>query len=70
MDRERWFQVVMGADYRTDESFTEKAAERIPLPVAAAKALAFDLSVIPQEHCHSALNTDLLSASKIDPPGR
>jgi ERCC4-related helicase len=45
MDRERWFQVLMGADYRTDESFTEKAAERIPLPVAAAKALAFDLSV-------------------------
>ncbi|MCA6098166.1 DEAD/DEAH box helicase [Bradyrhizobium australafricanum] len=45
MDRERWFQVLMGADYRTDESFTEKAAERIPLPAAAAKALAFDLSV-------------------------
>lgn len=45
MDRERWFQVLMGADYRTDESFTEEAAERVPLPVAAAKALAFDLSV-------------------------
>jgi len=45
MDRERWFQVLMGADYRTDESFTEKAAERIPLPATAAKALAFDLSV-------------------------
>lgn len=45
MDRERWFQVLMGADYRTDEAFTEKAAERIPLPPAAAKALAFDLSV-------------------------
>jgi Helicase conserved C-terminal domain len=45
MDRERWFQVVMGEKYRTDESYTEKAAERIPLPVAAAEALAFDLSV-------------------------
>lgn len=45
MDRERWFQVLMGAEYRTDESFTEKAAERTPLPMAAAKALAFDLSV-------------------------
>jgi hypothetical protein len=45
MDRERWFQVLMGADYRTDEPSTEKAAERIPLPIAAAKALAFDLSV-------------------------
>jgi len=45
MDRERWFQVLMGEKYRTDESYTEKAAERIPLPVAAAEALAFDLSV-------------------------
>jgi ERCC4-related helicase len=45
MDRERWFQVLMGEQYRTDESYTEKAAERIPLPVAAADALAFDLSV-------------------------
>jgi ERCC4-related helicase len=45
MDRERWFQVLMGEQYRTDESYTEKAAERIPLPVAAAGALAFDLSV-------------------------
>jgi hypothetical protein len=44
-DRERWFQVLMGADYRTDESFTERAADRIPLPDAAARALAFDLSV-------------------------
>jgi ERCC4-related helicase len=45
MDRERWFQVLMGEKYRTDESSTEKAAERIALPVAAAEALAFDLSV-------------------------
>jgi ERCC4-related helicase len=45
MDRERWFQVLMGEEYRTDESYTEKTAERITLPVAAAEALAFDLSV-------------------------
>jgi hypothetical protein len=45
MDRERWFQVLMGEEYRTDESYTEKTAERIPLPLAAAEALAFDLSV-------------------------
>ena len=45
MDRERWFQVLMGEKYPTDESSTEKAAERIPLPVEAAQALAFDLSV-------------------------
>lgn len=68
MDRERWFQVLMGADYRTDESFTEKAAERIPLPAAAAKALAFDLSVTQQELGQPELNTELVSASKTDPP--
>jgi superfamily II DNA or RNA helicase len=45
MDRERWFQVLMGEDYRTDEAHTEKSADRIPLPIAAAEALAFDLSV-------------------------
>ena len=45
MDRERWFQVLMGEDYRTDEYSTELAAERVPLPLSAAGALAFDLSV-------------------------
>ena len=45
MDRERWFQVLMGEEYRTDESFTESAAERVQLPDAAANALAFNLSV-------------------------
>jgi Helicase conserved C-terminal domain len=42
-DRERWFQVVMGEDYRTDEASTDKLAERVPLPEAAARALAFRL---------------------------
>ena len=45
IDRERWFQVLMGEEYRTDESNTERTAERVPLPVTAAAALAFDLSV-------------------------
>jgi hypothetical protein len=45
MDRERWFQVLMGEEYRTDEAFTEAEAERVVLPAAAAAALAFDLSV-------------------------
>lgn len=45
MDRERWFQVLMGEKYRTDEAYTEAAAERVELPDAVAKALAFDLSV-------------------------
>jgi len=47
MDRERWFQVLMSEEYRTDEYNTETIAERIPLPNAAAEALAFDLSVKP-----------------------
>ena len=45
MDRERWFQVLMGEEYRTDEYATEAAAERVPLPIAAAEAMAFNLSV-------------------------
>ena len=44
-DRERWFQIVMGEDYRCDEYATETAAERIPLPEAAAKTLALRLEV-------------------------
>jgi superfamily II DNA/RNA helicase len=48
MDRERWFQVLMGEDYRTDEASTDKLAERVLLPLAAAEALAFDLSVRPE----------------------
>lgn len=45
MDRERWFQVVMGEDYRLDLESTEKLAERVSFPEAAARALVFDLSV-------------------------
>lgn len=44
-DRERWFNVVMGERYRTDERSTDKLAERVPLPETAARALAFDLAV-------------------------
>ena len=44
-DRERWFQVVMGENYIVDESVTDKAALRIPLPEAAAAELAFRLEV-------------------------
>jgi hypothetical protein len=47
MDRERWFQVVMGENYRLDLQSTEKLAERVPLPESAASALAFDLAVSP-----------------------
>lgn len=45
MDRENWFNVVMGAAIATDAQTTEKLAERIPLPEAVKKALSIDLSL-------------------------
>jgi len=55
MDRERWFQVLMGADYRTDESFTEKAAERVPLAGRCRESTPrFDLSVKTRLRCSYA----------------
>ena len=35
----------MGEKYTVDEASTEKIAERLPFPEAAAKSLAFNLSV-------------------------
>lgn len=46
MDRERWFGVVMGENYQVDARTTEKLAERLPLPEAAASALAFRLEAL------------------------
>ena len=43
MDRERWFSVVMGENFRTDTRSTEALAERIPLPESLARELAFRL---------------------------
>jgi hypothetical protein len=45
MDRERWFNVVMGEDYKVDAVTTEKLANRISFPVEAASELAFKLNV-------------------------
>ena len=45
MDRERWFNVVMGEDYKVDVRTTEKLASRIPFPANAANDLAFKLGV-------------------------
>lgn len=45
MDRERWFSVVMGENYRVDARTTEKLAERIPFPEIAAEALTLRLEV-------------------------
>ncbi|KAA1258197.1 ATP-dependent helicase HepA [Rubripirellula obstinata] len=43
MDRERWFNVVMGEEYRVDARSTDKLSERIPFPLIAAQELAFRL---------------------------
>jgi superfamily II DNA/RNA helicase len=45
MDRERWFQVVMGEQFRTDEFSTEEAALRVPLPEAVTRELTLRLEV-------------------------
>jgi len=45
MDRERWFSVIMGENYKVDVKTTEKLAERIPFPEKAAMELAFRLEV-------------------------
>ena len=44
-DRERWFQVVMGAKHELDEAALEHMAERVELPEEAARELAFNLTV-------------------------
>jgi len=45
MDRERWFKIVMGERYSMDVNTTDKLAERLPFPEAAAASLMFDLKV-------------------------
>lgn len=45
MDRERWFQVVMGGEYTPDLRSMEKLAQRVPFPESAARDLGFHLAV-------------------------
>ena len=45
MDRDHWFNVVMGERYNVDARSTDKLAERLPFPEEAARALAFKLAV-------------------------
>ncbi len=44
-DRERWFQVVMGDQFKLGEASTEKLLHRLPLPESIARDLSFDLAV-------------------------
>jgi ERCC4-related helicase len=45
LDRERWFNVVMGEKYQVDLRNTDILANRIPFPESAARELAFRLEV-------------------------
>jgi len=45
MDRQRWFNVVMGKQYRVDARSTDHLAERVPLPDSVAEELRFDLTM-------------------------
>jgi hypothetical protein len=53
MDRERWFSVVMGERYQVDAGSTEKLAQRVPVPEALARELAFRLEAEPPSTCHA-----------------
>jgi hypothetical protein len=49
MDRERWFNVVMGEQFKVDARSTEALAQRVSLPIAVAQELAFRLEVKPTQ---------------------
>lgn len=75
-DRERWFQVVMGGEYVVDESVTDKAALRVPLPEAAAAELAFRLEVWREtgnqavvEPVHAVVQADVSASAETGDEG-
>jgi hypothetical protein len=49
MDRERWFNVVMGEQFQIDGRTTDRLAERVPLPESVAHALRFRLEADREE---------------------
>ena len=60
MDRERWFQVLMGEDCRVDAATIEELSQRTPLPSSAAHSLSFALEVVP--------NTKLMASAHLKFP--
>lgn len=44
-DRDRWFNVVMGATLKLDEHSTDRLAQRVQLPPELAARLALNLQV-------------------------
>lgn len=51
-DRERWFNIVMGAEYADDAASTEKQASRIRLATPISEELTFRLEVAPTDGCN------------------
>jgi superfamily II DNA or RNA helicase len=72
MDRERWFSVVMGEEFKVDARNTEALSRRIPLPTAVASDLSFRLEVEEpgraasslEKNEHRANSASLLGFSK------
>ncbi|MEJ7766836.1 MAG: helicase-related protein [Chitinophagaceae bacterium] len=46
MERERWFNIIMGEKYKVDAATTDKYAERIALPDELSRELSFKLEVL------------------------
>lgn len=71
MDRRRWFQVLMGADYILDETTSERVALRMPLPANAAAPLAFRLEVeipgVDRQKPETAEGANSLSSESTSP---
>lgn len=44
-DREKWFDIVMGEKYTADDAFTDRQAQRIPLPPAVHRDLTLHLGI-------------------------
>lgn len=42
-DRERWFHILMGEEFKVDEATTERLAERVPLPAQLQAELTLNL---------------------------
>jgi hypothetical protein len=49
MDRDRWFNIVMGGKYTPDFDTMERLSQRVPFPESAAEELKFKLEVLPEE---------------------
>lgn len=62
MDRERWFNVLMGEEYQTDAQTTDKLADRVAFPESAARELAFRLEVAERHGAELSESMATLSA--------